>query len=157
MYFASNCHQNDSCLMSRCGKVLPMAVAVYQSSLPPHYTSKVHNNQLAQVSACVVLFRVTKIGGPTFYSRHCIHLTNTLADRPSRNIATNSSRNASHFGRTADSCARFDRSRIGTACIATTSWPRIPKYRTPMRTLRFFTIRRGPVPRPPVAAEPYRE
>ncbi|XP_035667835.1 protein smg8-like isoform X1 [Branchiostoma floridae] len=33
---------------SRCSKVLPLASSAYQNSLPSHYTSKVHNNQLAQ-------------------------------------------------------------------------------------------------------------
>ncbi|XP_039249346.2 nonsense-mediated mRNA decay factor SMG8-like [Styela clava] len=33
---------------ARCSKVLPMAISVYQNSLPSHYTSKVHNNQLNQ-------------------------------------------------------------------------------------------------------------
>lgn len=87
---------------ARCGKVLPMAVAVYQNSLPPHYTSKVHNNQLAQAlhtfnqhargpaiekyreqlkSECIAFWRngrqLCEVRSLT--DRHCVHRYHILA------------------------------------------------------------------------------
>ena len=45
-------------LFSRCAKVLPLAVGVYQDGLPLHYVRAIH---LAKVSRCVVTLALYKL------------------------------------------------------------------------------------------------